>query len=413
VSRDGATLLTAFDINQAYTASRDAHVTAPVEFTNGGAALVKFAIIDLEGVPGQYLSLTETDGKVSVVLKSVSKGDNGRDVVSIVKTIEQIDGRDALEYLQWFVDLPGNTVSDCGQFKSPGSRMQFLLRRAGNDGLVVAGTIQLGNVFDDLPDSVPITYSDGSIGFWHYTVFPDGWEDYTEAEMTQAANTIPEDGPYAIFEAALDQATASVSEKRKRESAVLSAVPDFPKAKTADRGQKRASVVYSRPEQDGEMVYTNITISGVGDRDQVFYITHIGNATVLRFTSFEMSRDFEKLVEVYNYIFDYGKKHSTLQLVIDLTDNGGKCRASLLDDPVAVPSSDVPSAVASLSGSIVSGGSAISEVAEGCPGSLQLHYGIGNGCQKRIADSQVGYFRYGGDAEKDEECAQSKNLAVY
>ena len=325
MSRDGATLLTAFDINQAYKASRDAHVTAPVYFMNGGAALVNFAIIDPEGVPGQYLSLTETDGKVSVVLKSVSKGDNGRDVVSIVKTIEQIDGRDALEYLQWFVDLPGNMVSDCGDFKSPGSRMQSLLG-AGNGGQVVAN-IQLGNVFDDLPDSVPITYSDGSIGTWLYTVLAAGWEDYTEAEMTQAANTIPEDGPYAIFETALDQATASVSEKRKRESAVLSAVPDFPKAKRADRGQKRASVVYSRPEQDGEMVYTNITISGVDDYgrvfNQVFYITHVGNATVLRFKSFDMMGDFEKLVEVYNYIFDYGKKHSTLQLIIDLTDNGG------------------------------------------------------------------------------------------
>ena len=324
--RDGATLLTAFDVAQAYKASRDAHVSSPLTLTNGGVGAVYLVIFDPKGVPNQYLSLAETDGQVSVVLKSVSNDDNGRDVVSIVKTIEQIDGRDALEYLQWFVDLPGNMAPGFspGDFKSPGSRMQDLMAMGAGLGQEVA-SIPLGNVFDVLPDSVPITYSDGSIGTWLYAVDAVGCKDCTVAEMTEAANSVPEDGPYVVFKTALDQATAFVSEK----SAVLSAVPDSPRSRSAHRGQKRDSVLYSRAERDGEMVYTTITIptstpENPRSRDQLFQITHVGNATVLRFNGFNMDGgNMKKLVDVFNYIFDYGRSHGSTQLIIDLSDNGG------------------------------------------------------------------------------------------
>lgn len=262
VKLNGATLLTVFALQQAITAPRDAHTTLPGVYLHGGvtgrASLASLEIFDQNKANQTFVSLEEDNGTVTVVLKAISEDALGKSVVSTLKKITEIDGRDAFEYLKWFVDLPG--LSNQFPYKSAGARMQKLITGSMSASPNSVAFLQIGNVFDSLPDDVTVRYSDGSTTTWSY-LFRSKLDDSTFAKV----NDVPEDGPYAVFVDAIKEVTTGSSGRSGR-GASWTAIPDYPKEEGARRGTPQRSFLVEPANWDEmqEMEYLNLTMTGSG-----------------------------------------------------------------------------------------------------------------------------------------------------
>lgn len=316
VEREGANLLTAFDVSDAILMSRDAHTGVPSTFLNNGVlADATVSVIDEnetgdQDIPDRYLTLHEQDGMVSVVFKSTS----GR----VLKTVTEIDDRDALEYLEWLAAYPGTLGKfSFGLYKSSGSRMQALLAFSSVSGPAVFMPFGVGNIFD-LPDQVEVKFDDGSSTTWLYSFNPgkdpegNDFAAYSVQGLTQYANTQPANGPYAILKAALTEGMTPVTE-----------IPDYPEVSSNANQDQTSSQIgsISNPVANNPMNWT--FVNDANDRP-LFGFTNVGDATVMKFMSFSLrSKKVSDTVEVCSLLFEYGKGYGSRKLIIDLIDNGG------------------------------------------------------------------------------------------
>lgn len=327
VEKNGATLLTIMDLATASSAPRDAHISSILYFMNNavlrGTSLVILDQGDLKQiqagktVPGRYLTLEESDGIVSVVMKS-------NDTDNVIKIIDTIDGVPGVEYLEGFVSIP-EFVGSIASYKALGSRMQKFLQSVDTTAPIVSRIRGVSNVFDSLPDSVNVQFRDGSSSTWVYLFGPgqdsDGNEfvKYTVDELTAYANTQPEDGPYVSFNDALIQAGE------------IRSIPDYPEVPAETGGRLTTSSIDSidqdPPTPMNWTFFTtkdSSTIQSYGT-DVLFAVTSVEDATVLKFQVFSLldTATVADSMTLCKYLYDFAESNGNTKLIIDLTDNGG------------------------------------------------------------------------------------------
>ena len=323
VERDGANLFTTLEMCDIIAKARDSHTGNPLTFVNNavllGTGLVLLDMGEIDKLkqnssaplPKRYLSLAEANGDVSVIQVYPASGTK--------EVIKRIDGTDAMDFME---DLVSNTAFRAiSSYKASGSRMQEFLKSLRDDPPYL---FQIFSVFDfrNLPECMNVEFESGSTTEWCFALYvPGDLANKTVEEIIDIANTIPKDGPYEIFEEAINEAVGS------------RLVPDFPLEESRDQRQESGDDVPvvnvdSRQTQVPNplnwkfFVTTDQSIIEDYETDVVFALTSVDDATILKFEGFMLS-NMTQIASFCKELYDFGEKSGSTKLIIDLTNNGG------------------------------------------------------------------------------------------
>eukprot|EP00889_Picochlorum_renovo_P000931 jgi/Picre1/27961/NNA_000922.t1 len=258
-------------------------------------------------LPRRYLSLEEVNGDVSMIQVYPALGTK--------EVIKRIDGVDAMGFME---DLVSNTaLTTVGSFKASGSRMQSFLRSLREDPPYV---FQIFSVYDfrNLPECMNVEFENGSTTQWCFAIFvPGNLANQTVEDIINNANTVPENGPYEIFQEAINEAVES------------RLVSDFPLEESRDTNDDTPTSTDSRQSEEApnplNWTYFRTTDQAIIKEygtDILFAITSVDDATVLKFDLFKLD-NMTAIAEYCKAFYDFAENTGSTKLIVDLTNNGG------------------------------------------------------------------------------------------
>ncbi|WPT13207.1 hypothetical protein PSENEW3_00001051 [Picochlorum sp. SENEW3] len=319
VERDGANLFTTLEMCDIIAKARDSHTGNPLTFVNNGVLdSIGLELLDMGefdklkqnssiSLPKRYLNLEEVDGSVSLILLYPASGKK--------EEIKSIDGVAAVDFMDTLVS--NTALQLVSSYKARGARMQqFLKNVRGIPPYLFQEYVAYD--FRNLPECMNVEFASGSTTQWCFALFvPGKLANQTVEDIINNANTIPEDGPYEIFQEAVNEALGS------------RLVSDFPLEDPGPTDNQPSSTGSRQSEEEVpnplNWKYFRTTdqeiIDDYGD-DILFAITSVDDATVLKFNAFKLD-NVTTIAEFCKEFYDFGEQMGSTKLIVDLTDNGG------------------------------------------------------------------------------------------
>ncbi|KAI8106883.1 hypothetical protein M9434_001537 [Picochlorum sp. BPE23] len=318
VESNGANLFTILEMCDIIAKARDSHTGNPLSFVNNavlkGVGLVlldmnEFNSLKEDGsslLPPRYLTLQEMNGNTSIIQVYPT--------LDRKETIKSIQGVNAMEYMQ---ELVSNTaLGIVSSYKARGSRMQAFLSKVVDKPPFIFDEPRAYD-FRNLPECMNVEFESGLRTQWCFALnVPARIADATVEELITVSNTIPEDGPFKIFEEAVKKGVGSRPVTNYPVEDILSD-DSGPSSKASRQSQESANPLnwtfFRTKDQD--------TINEYGT-DVAFAITSIDDATILKFEAFLVGNVTE-IAKFCKWLYDFGEERGSSKLIIDLTNNQG------------------------------------------------------------------------------------------